>query len=438
MKKQNNLNPTTNFHEHSKTKKVNLNNQTYRKIFFTNIRFALLITSALFISCNENINKLSKIDIKNSNTLFIAPSKNNVKSADQSNRLFKITNDGIVEEVSYLDESGERITETFVPEMIYSIPKSDYLVATINYSNYLIRKSDGAVFVLDAKLGGNNDSGSRTGGYVNSNFIVQDTTKNLYYRNGDRIYKLYVSNPYKITSSPITPNTETAWNFTVSAKGDIFYQTSSAYRVAKSNGGLYNIPYGGITLNSWTGLDGKIKYATNDRFLFTVNIDANGNTSIEKKDLNIQLGGLYYPVSIVRFNDRIILLNHDPKSIGMHPFQEVENKLNTPRKIIFSYGINTIKRVINSENFYYISGLNSAQQPFLIKVNPTNDSVKELYNAGDYDIYEMNVSNNDELIFNALRMSDGIKVIGKISSTGTLNIIDTKLDAEITTLERIQ
>ena len=358
----------------------------------------------------------------------------NRNSAAQNNRLFKITNDGIVEEVSYLDESGNTITNTFVPEMIYAIPKSDYLVATINSSSYLIRKSDGAVFVLSALLGGNNDSGSRTGGYVNSDFIVQDTSKNLYFKGGDRVYKLDISNPNSITSSPITPDTEAAWNFTVSAKGDVFYQTSSAYRVAKSNGGLYNIPYSGITLNSWTGLDGKIKYITGNRAVYTVNIDASGNVLIDEKARNFQLGPFYNPVNILRFSNRIILMESDV----YYPIQEVDNESNSPRSINLSYSINTIKKAINSENYYYLSGLNKSQQPFLIKVNPVNDAVTELLKAGDYDIYAMIVNNNDELIFNALRMSDGVKVIGKISSTGTLQIIDTKLDTEVTTLERIQ
>jgi hypothetical protein len=255
----------------------------------------------------------------------------------------------------------------------------------------------------------------------------------MYFRNNNRIYKLDISNPNSITSSPVTPDTESAWNFTVSAKGDIFYGTNNAFRVAKSNGGLYNIPYGGITLNSWTGLDGKIRYAVNDRALFTVNIETNGNTSVEEKSLGIQLGGLYHPVRMLRFSNRIILLPSDDWHI-----QEVENPSNNPRNIILSYSINSIKGAVNSENYYYINGLNSSQQPFLIKINTANDAVTELFNAGDYDIYTMTVSNNDELIFNALRMSDGVKVIGKISSTGNLQIIDTQINSEVTVLERIQ
>ena len=412
------------------------------------LSFGLLLTVALtttvFNSCGDNDDndkkdknaKLSKLDISNSTALFIAPSNSSLKSAGQTNRLFKVTNNGVVKEVSYLDEAGNPITETFVPEMLYVIANSDYFVAKLNYSTYLLRKSDGAVFALNASLGDIWNSGNRTGGYVNADFIVQDANKNLYFINEmkGRVYKLDVSNPNSITSSPVTPDTESAWDFTVSAKGDVFYSTNNVFRVAKSKGGLYNIPYNGITLNSWTGLDGKIRYAIGSNTLYTVNIEENGNASIDEKTLNFQLGPLYHPVHMLRFNNRVILLM---ESLS-YPIQEVENELNAPRPIGLSYNISTIKKATNSEKYYYLSGLNSSQQPFLIKVNPANDAVTELLNIGDYDIYAMTVSKDDELIFNALRMSDGVKIIGKISSTGNLQIIDTQINSEVTVLERIQ
>ena len=41
------------------------------------------------------------------------------------------------------------------------------------------------------------------------------------------------------------------------------------------------------------------------------------------------------------------------------------------------------------------------------------------------------------MIFNALRMPDGAKIIGEIDSGGTVTILDETLNTEVTVLERI-
>jgi len=58
--------------------------------------------------------------------------------------------------------------------------------------------------------------------------------------------------------------------------------------------------------------------------------------------------------------------------------------------------------------------------------------------SGDYDIFRMSVSNKGEVTFNAIRMSDGRRVIGSISTTGILTILDETLNAEVLILERIR
>jgi hypothetical protein len=444
MKMYNNSDSAFETNIHSKMNRIGIKNWISRKVFLKSVCLSLLAASIIFGSCSKNNEEvtpqLSKIDITNSTALFIASSKSNLKTAEQvGNKLFKVTNEGVVQEVTFWDKSGKQMTDTFVPEMIYFIANSDFFIARINTTNYLVRKSDGGIFVLNTTLGKPYEYDRRTGGYVNSDFIVQDANKNLYFTSENRIYKINVSNPNSLTISPVTPDTEDAWNFTVSSKGDVFYETKDAYRVCKSNGGLYNIPTNASTLNSWTGLDGRIKYATNDKALFAVDIDAKGNASIDKKVFDFQIGGLGNQVNMLRFKSRVILLNEEnPISHGQPPILEIDNQANYPRQISLSYNICEIKKVVNSENYYYLSGLNSSQQPVLIKVNPTNDAVTELLKAGAYDIYAMTVNKKDELIFNALRMSDGVKVIGKISSEGTLQIIDTKLNSGVVALERIQ
>ncbi len=326
--------------------------------------------------------------------------------------------------------------------MIAAIPNSDYFVANISNSAYLVRKSDGVAFAFNTQ-----GVGSR---------YVQDASKNIYFCDGlGRISKLDVSNPANITTTVITSDAAVdidyfpvLVNFTVSAKGDILYRTNNdIYRVAKSNGGFYNLPTNpyGFTRSIWTGLNGKLKYDGGigaEDIVFTVNIETNGNVSIEETRVNIPIGGSQMFSSSyreLRLSNRIIRLPLGGILYGGYDYiQEIENPSNNPRYITLSYDIYTVKGGVNSENYYYINGFNTSQQPFLIKVNPVNDAVTELLNAGDYEIYAMSVNNNDELFFSALRMSDGVPVIGKVSSTGNLQIIDTQLNSAVTVLECIQ
>jgi len=423
--------------------------QMSRENFLKKVCFILLMVF-VFGSCNDpkeeieekggkkNNSKISKIDIKNAAALFIAPANSTLKSAPANSlnssigqdRLFKITDDGIVEEVSYLDESGNQINEVLIPETIYTIYNSDYFAVKMNDKFYLVRKSDGAIFVLNTVLGPVNNTARRTGGFLNSDYIVQNPDKSMYLKNilDQRIYKLDVSNPNSITSTPLTPDTDWASFWAVSAQGDIFYYNrDNLWRVRKSNGGYYNI-YNNDGF-SWTGFDGKIKFFKGSN-LCTVNIDENGDVSIEEKTLNFLSAYAVGPY-ILRFNNRIIVGD------GVC-FCEVENESNTPRTINWSYNIQNFYKVVNTENYYYIFGRNSLQGTFIIKIDPTNDALTELLTGENYDIYAMTVNNNDEVIFNALRMSDGVKVLGKISSTGNIQIIDEQMNYETTVLERIQ
>ena len=99
------------------------------------IRFALLAALVIFGSCDKdkkNNSKFARMDMVNAKTLFIAPANSTLKSAtDGVNRLFKITDDGIIEEVSYFDEDGNQINEFYTPEEIEFISNSDYFVANI-------------------------------------------------------------------------------------------------------------------------------------------------------------------------------------------------------------------------------------------------------------------------------------------------------------------
>ena len=412
--------------------------------------FTLLL---IFVSCNKDQNLFS-LDIANSTSLFIVPAD----SVFKNSRLLKITDNDIVEEVSYLNKRGNQINETFIPEMIYTIGNSDYFAVSIRNqyykTTYLVRKSDGAVFDMNVNI--EVFEHNRSGGFLNSDYFAQDENENLFFKNSKQLFKLNISNLNSIISIPLTTNSKMLfWGFTVSAKGDIFYNTGGFYKVRKSAGGLTNVPYIKLSTNSWTGLDGKIKYIVDGRnyygydikknvytffyplSVYSVDIDANNVASFIVEQTINTTGGWYHGAALMlRFNNRIILIPRD--FYGVSNFLEVDNFTNTLREIVLSYGISSVNKGVNSENYYYLSGINSSQQSFLIKIDPSSDTVTELFPAGAYQVYEMTVCNNDHLIINALRISDGVNILGKISPDGLLTVIDEQMNVEVTVLKCIQ
>lgn len=118
---------------------------------------------------------------------------------------------------------------------------------------------------------------------------------------------------------------------------------------------------------------------------------------------------------------------------------EVYNQSGNPRKVsLAGLEIKTVLDVVSSEHYYYIAGSDKNNNTFLVKINPVDDSYKHLLPLNDYDVYAFTASESDGVIFNALRMSDGKKVIGKVGiNGGKITMIDEESNVQVTYLERI-
>ena len=90
------------------------------------------------------------------------------------------------------------------------------------------------------------------------------------------------------------------------------------------------------------------------------------------------------------------------------------------------------------EDYLYISGKDSSHNYILIKVNPATGECTQIL-GNEYEIYSFSVSEQDGIIFNALRMVDGKRIIGKVSTFGgAVTVLDQESNAQITYLERIR
>ncbi len=222
--------------------------------------FIIISISVLMIaSCGgeENGNGaediLASMDIVNATNLFITKSSgsqtlslNSDNLSNETQKLFKITDDGYIEEVKYYDEDGNEITLQYQPNAIYYV-NDGYIIVIFEFG-YLVRKSDGAVYSLE-------NAGYIMQNYyfLNSSPISTDSSDNIYYLSSKlesfymrEIVKLNTQNFDNITKETYSPPTDSVWVFQIDSRGNAIYNASlpayggSVCRIRTADGAFYS------------------------------------------------------------------------------------------------------------------------------------------------------------------------------------------------------
>lgn len=401
------------------------------------------INNPAYDSTNNPTDNSMSLDIADARALLITPSTTSSKSSTE-NILLKVTFDGQVSEVNLLGITPSNPN----PVAIYNAGSS-YVVVCFGDSEYsitdgyLVKKPEGDAFLL-------RDVGYPYslfwGSFINANRVQTDDAGNIYYmvrdfmKETNKVIKLDVSNPELIVKTDYTPDIDNISGFCVTPDGHIAYAYDSGdkNRIKKVNGGLHNLP-NGTWLPFWVGLDGNIKYqdisGSDPNIIYTVNIDDDYNVTISSVTGMFNLNAWFQSVSsyLLKLCSRVYIVDKLNDRI-----YEVENSSNIPREVTFPE-IDDIEIAAASDNYYYLSGSDSSNNPILLKIDPLTDKVVTLLPSEGkyYDIYKMVVSPDDEVIFNALRMFDGRKIIGEINSGGALSIIEEDLNSEVIVIEKI-
>lgn len=424
--------------------------------------FFILCVCMTFISCSNvtedkndvrsNDSVLKFLDIQNAKNLYIGTSNSGTRSAGDAattQKLFKITEDGYVEEVKYLDENKKEITISQQPNVIQNV-NDEYVFVGFGWSqdyierSYLVRKTDGAVFDM-TKVGNPNEIYND---FKNSQRIKTDGKNNMYFLSYDtqslRIVKVNLNGIDALNSSFISASTDYVDVFDVDWNGNVIYdgmhKELSHYfsRIRKVNGSFENIESNLSVMTSWMGFDGNFYFFSLDE----------GNEEywhgIKKMTIDETYKTNYEICSYVndwfsRSGCSKIILKDKMFFIGGASILEVFNEGKEMKKIeLANLNIQSTLAVTSTENYYYILGVDTSSQKFLIRVNPNDHSYINLLSQNEYDVYAFTASETDGITFNALRMSDGKKIIGKVGiDGGDVTVIDEESDVEITYLERI-
>jgi hypothetical protein len=411
-------------------------------------------------TANSASSRLSNMVITDSAALFIAPSGSNYTASrvdtsfknvknrtDNANTVFTVSDAGVIGEVSWTDEDGVEMTAIDNPIYLENINNGYMVVAfgpdlTHLDSTYLVRISDGAMYDADASLyiptsGFANNETIKTNSGDDIYFISQSTTQPS---NPTRdLIKINLSDPNSLTRTTINPDTDGVDLFEFDGNGNVIYYAYSSNdissakfsRIVKSSGGLQNI---GNTGNFWSGLDGTLYSQSDDgKDEFIVKHSLTGSTYSPSE---VPYGSAFCNIipnsaNFIIYTSKSILVTE----IGTSNICEVYNSTMTPRK--FSSNMNKVSSVAESSKYYYLAGNDVTDNPVLRRFDPSDDSYVNVLDTGMYDVYKFDVSSDDAITFNALRMNDATKVIGTISALGVVTLLDTQANAEVSVLERV-
>ena len=145
---------------------------------------------------------------------------------------------------------------------------------------------------------------------------------------------------------------------------------------------------------------------------------------------------------------------------------EVMNSSKTPKQVAgfpdlsngYGYGtdIGKVKAACASDNYWFVASKNDNSDTFLMSSAITDDivettpgvkgkdlgetknkSLKKILGS-DCDVYALTADETEGITFNALRMSDGKKIIGKVGiNGGAVTTINEEGDAKVICLERV-
>lgn len=391
---------------------------------------------------------LARLRVSDAETLFIVPGSAAARGAASladaaaaTNTLFKITPEGVVMKVDVLDEGGDVIdSRTMEPRFLLPVDADYFIVVfhVVTYNEsmdaYLVRKTDGAVFSL-VEVGTpqqySNWFGNGTGAPVQ-----RDASGNLYFALPDRIVRIDVSDPANLTASTAAPDAQFGGSpqFSVDKNGNVAFTQFvsvgvSQARIAKRNGGLYNLP----AEDYWTGLDGFIYFPGSEGAVKRVRID---DAYVVNEEEYGRLASGVIPSGNTSFTvtlaDRMIRI----QITGGTSVHEIYGP-GGPRDVASVASLfSSIRHAASSDGFYYIAGNGPDLNPVMYRVNPTTDAATRLLEG--YEVRRMVVSPDDVVTFNAVRMQDGAKVLGRVAADGAVTILESTIDQEIVELMRVQ
>lgn len=403
---------------------------------------------------NQLEKKLSFLDIQDASYLYIDAPEQKIKSvAGAKSTLFKITTEGVVKEVTYKDEEGYEYQNVLSPTNIMNV-SDEYLIVVFDRENYLIRKSDGAAYLLPLQ------QEEKSFAAIDSK-ITLDSKGSMYFivkenYNGQRfIAKIDISDPKKLTYEKLTPSHHQPVSFLLDKENNLFYSEQIASGGSSDAGEIYvlskGVTYKTYSYSFWKGVDGycyiyvdnfednydsKFEYDSSlkqGRYVYKVKVTDIGLT----RELFLFDGGEYwYALGNKRYyiGNKLYAINFSYKYSDKCQVFDISDKENLasaiysqPHTFIPSYTDNKyIYSIPKEEDFY--------------RFDPTIGEFKKIYSYNaDYEQYGDYKVKNGIITFTAYQLSRNKNFMIEVdSSTGGNRMVELQGESKCVVLEKIK
>ncbi len=390
----------------------------------------IVILMLFLISCRKEVGEIAKLDLSGAKYLFIKKSGsgssllNTQQDGNEGGILFKIKEDGTIEQVIVYDENGKIIKDVLVKYCVRVGTKfiSIGLIISGEERRYLVRVSDGAVFSGDCALPDD---------YADK--VLEDGAGNYYFKAmvGPDPYTLTSGvvklDPVAMTTQVISAQDDYVYNFDVDKYGNLIYSTSVIYFTyrAASNGRIYRL-YEGYSLEG-TDINRDTIYLF-DAYVERILKLTHPADSLKMDSVIISPPAIPYAGGreIIGKGNRVVLfLNTDVSIIRFIKVSLLDGSNDCDSVNLSGFSLVDYK-MVSSDLIYVL--LTSGQSPYkkytFISVDIPTINYNSIYETTDFEIKSFWTDENGDIIANALNLNNGKSCVIKITPSGQMTIIE--------------
>jgi hypothetical protein len=393
------------------------------KIFF--ILFCLIFFANACKKDKPDV-KFGSINITDAFSLVLCKNDSVTGNPRDTLKLYKITADDKLYRVQYYAEDGANIGFTYFPAAMYDINKNYFLLilskdASETTIAYIISKSDGTAEELQNFEIPAINRGSGPEINQSNRIFIKANAKNFFYLDENNVNKLsfdaanYPTSTFMGDYSP---------NFTVDSLGDFILGKKLYCQPAQPGNDIISYTIDEIdenTLISGNNSQGfyMIQRDVPSVLITKLNISNYNYSLAAKGEIAENIGEWNYLGNAVFCNSQSVIFVFDEGLLFINP---------TMQKIIplSEYSLAQIIDFTQSNNYLYIHGLNSLQNELFVKINPSTYPLtySHIFNPGQYHYHQYQLDETGNFSFFAKRNSDAVDVIGYLSASQYVNIVD--------------
>lgn len=367
------------------------------------------------------------------------------------NEVFQVTASGALLQVTSYDQTGAPMTLTENPIFVGPAGSNYFLFIFGPYLNdpvdaYLVRQSDGAVFQVPKAF-----LPTAVEYFGNTSLVQTDSAGNLYWRTLTQvgaqitasITKVNVSNPANLTAQTISPQTESINGFFANGNGDVLYGyytppsgSPTGFQIRAAGGSLSNLP--GTPSLAFATPSGTFEYTFYQNSTVGLYSDSVSSAGV----VTTTPVAVPEPSPFEGYNDAgdfLFTINNEQYIAGSGYLTRVYSSINN-LGLVTGNPLTSFATASASGTTIYLAGNDSSGNPKLVAYDPTNGfrTILPGFDGALYSVYSLNVSSSGNILFNALRMSDGTKVIGTVSASGVTSVVDSTFNATVVSLVQIK